>query len=259
MSSLVVPPRGLPSRVELAWRLLLDETAARASNGRDRVLDLPPAARRWLARAISPEAAPARAAVLSMHGQIRIGRWRPFYARQVIDPASGFIWAATAGRWPLVVRGFDRFSGGDGEMRWRLLGVIPVMSAIGADVSRSAAGRLAVEMIMCPSAALAPNVAWRPGDDDDQAVADISVDGSVHTLTIAVDAEGRLLSARLPRWGSPDGQPYRLHTFGVVLDGEISANGYTISASVRAGWWDGENGRESGEFFRATIDEVTFR
>jgi hypothetical protein len=35
----------------------------------------------------------------AMHGQIKLGRWRPFTARQVLTPPDGYIWAATAG-WP---------------------------------------------------------------------------------------------------------------------------------------------------------------
>ncbi len=259
MTSLMAPPPGLPEAVDVVWRRLIHHAAEPAANGRHRAADLPPAVRRWLALAIAPDAAPARTAILSMHGLIRIGGWRPFRARQVIDPANGYIWAATAGRWPLVVRGFDRYSGGDGEMRWQLFGRIPVMSATGADVSRSAAGRLVSEMVVCPVAALAPNVAWQAGDDDDHAVAVVSLGGAIHTLTIEVDPRGRLRCAHLPRWGSPDGEQYRLHTFGVVFDGEISGDGYTIPAQVRAGWWDETGDREAGEFFRATIDEVAFR
>lgn len=219
---------------------------------------LPPAARRWLARAIAPGSEPIRLAELSMHGSIRIGRWRPFRARQVIDPAHGYVWTATAGRPPMVVRGFDRYADGDGEMRWRLFGLIPIMSATGPDVSRSAAGRFAGEIVLCPTAALAPNVEWRPGADDDHAVADVRLGDRIHTLTIEVGGEGSLRRVELPRWGSPDGGPCRLNTFGVTFAGEIASGGYAIPATMRAGWRLGEGGPEFGESFRATIDAVAF-
>jgi hypothetical protein len=82
---------------------------------------------------------------LTMRGHIRLGSsWRPFTAQQVLAP-SGFIWAATARVAGLPVTGFDRYSFGTGQMRWRLLGLVPVMTASGPDVTRSAAGRLAGE------------------------------------------------------------------------------------------------------------------
>jgi len=53
-------------------------------------------------------------------------------------------------------------------MRWRLLDLIPVMSADGSDVVRSAAGRLASEIVMIPTAFR--GATWT-ADDADTAVA----------------------------------------------------------------------------------------
>ena len=115
------------------------------------------------------------------------------------------------------------------------------------------------QSVLCPTALRGPHVAWRTDTDDDHAVAEISVGGFVHPLSIEVDGDGRIRGARLPRWGAPDGGPFGMHTFSVALEGEISSGGCTIPASVRAGWQLGENGRELGDFFRATIDAVVFR
>jgi hypothetical protein len=81
---------------------------------------------------------------LTMRGHIRLGSWRPFTA-PTGPGALRFIWAATARVAGLPVTGFDRYSFGTGQMRWRLLGLVPVMTASGPDVTRSAAGRLAGE------------------------------------------------------------------------------------------------------------------
>ena len=72
-----------------------------------------------------------------MHGQIRIGRWMPFTAHQIVAP-DGYLWAAEAGRFGIRVRGFDRYSGATGQMSWRLFGRIPVVSAAGPDITLSA-------------------------------------------------------------------------------------------------------------------------
>ena len=62
----------------------------------------------------------------------------------------------------------------------------------------------------------------------------------------------------LPRWGNPDKGPFRLHTFGVIFDGEFSTDGYTLSRQMKAGWWLGTPEWEQGEFVRATIDGARF-
>jgi hypothetical protein len=217
---------------------------------------LPPAARRWLEHAVRPGAEGVRRAELRMHGEILVGRWRPFRARQVIEPPAAFTWSAVAGRGPLAVRGADRFADGEGRMDWRVLG-IPVMRARGADVSRSAAGRLAGEIVLCPPAALDPRVGWSPGPDDARATFHVTVGGWEHAVTVTVDEGGTLTAVDMARWGAPQGGPYGLHPFHVACEGGLSEGGVTIPRAIRAGW-GGEDGAP-GEFFRATIDEATFR
>ena len=59
-------------------------------------MGLPEPARRWLSHAIAPGTPLWGSVELTMHGQIKLGRWRPFTARQVLTPPDGYIWAATA-------------------------------------------------------------------------------------------------------------------------------------------------------------------
>ena len=131
--------------------------------------DLPDAARRWLTHAINPGTPLAQSVRLTMHGRIRIGKWRSFTANQIIRPHEGYIWAATTHIAGLPITGYDRYTGGVGQMRWRLAGAIPIVSARGLDVTRSAAGRLASEIVVAPTAFRAAT--WAPGDDVDTVVA----------------------------------------------------------------------------------------
>ena len=250
------PPRGLPARVQLDWDALGGVAQPPPPAGpRD---DLPPAARRWLDRVLPPGSEGLRHAELWMHGEIRIGRWRPFRARQVVVPGEGYVWWARAGRGPLAVSGFDRLVGGVGEMRWRLAGIVPVMTATGPDVGRSAAGRLAGEVVLCPAGALAPAVRWWPGDDDGHAVAETTIQGRPHRMTVAVAPDGRMTGLDLERWGDPDGEGFALHTFAVRFAGEVRAGGAAVPAVTRAGWVTAD-GRDLGESYRATIDAILLR
>jgi hypothetical protein len=83
---------------------------------------LPPNARRWLTHAL-PSGRPAPGRVfLRIEGEIRLKGWTPFRSREVLAPRSGFAWEATAGRFPMVIRGMDYYVAGAGGMRWRVAG-----------------------------------------------------------------------------------------------------------------------------------------
>jgi hypothetical protein len=96
---------------------------------------------RRLAQAIAPGTPLATSARLRMRGRIKVGRWLPFRAHQVLNPHHGFVWTARAAG---VIAGSDRHLDGDGGMEWKLAGLLTVAHAQGPDVARSAAGPLVV-------------------------------------------------------------------------------------------------------------------
>jgi hypothetical protein len=217
---------------------------------------LPEPARRWLSHAIAPGTPLWRSVELSMTGQIRLGSWRPFTARQVLTPPSGFIWAARARVAGLPVTGYDRYSAATGEMRWRLLGLVPVMSSSGPDVSRSAAGRLAGEAVFVPT--VFHHASWEACAEPDTAVMVWRLAGGEERTRLRIGADGSLLEAVLQRWGNPDGAPFGRYPFGVAMEAERTFAGVTIPSVLRAGWWWGTDRAAEGEFFRARITGARF-
>ncbi|WP_157431136.1 DUF6544 family protein [Actinomadura macra] len=214
---------------------------------------LPAPIRRWLCHAIRPGSPLYGAARLRMHGRIRLGSWWPFKATQVLRLPVGFIWAANARVACLPVGGFDRYSGGDGEMRWRLLGAVPVLSARGPDITRSAAGRLASEFVLVPAAALSESVRWEPVDDE-RAIAHVTIAGQIHSVTLTISETGALSTVTLPRWGDPSKEGFGEYPFGVEVHREATFGGYTIPSLVTAGWWYGTDRFSEGEFIRFVVD-----
>ncbi|MCZ2849744.1 DUF6544 family protein [Modestobacter sp. VKM Ac-2978] len=239
------------------WDRLSIGTTAAESFVPGMLAGLPEPARRWLGHAIAVGTPLWKTVELRMKGQIRLGgTWRSFTARQVLTPPSGFIWAARARVAGLPVTGYDRYSGATGEMRWRLLGVVPVMSATGPDVARSAAGRLAGEAVLLPT--VFRHAEWAAGDEPDTTVMRWRLAGSDESAQLQVGADGRLLAAVLQRWGNPDGASFGRHPFGVTVEEEATFGGVTIPSVLRAGWWWGTDRAVEGEFFRARITSADF-
>lgn len=169
---------------------------------------------------------------------------------------AGYIWAATARLAGLPVTGYDRLSSGTGEMRWRLLRLIPVMSAVGPDVTRSARGRLAGEIALIPTAFR--QATWAPGERDGTATATWHFGDDTETAELRVGSDGQLLEVVVDRWGNPGGAPFRRYPFGVLVEAEANFSGITIPSQFRAGWWWGTDRQAEGEFFRARITNAQF-
>jgi hypothetical protein len=221
---------------------------------------LPTPARRYLRHAIA-EGAPLAAAVrLEMHGHIKLGkRWRPFEAEQVIRWDRGLIWKAKTKMGPLSIAGSDRLIDGQGAMRWKLLGVVPVMSAEGPDVTRSAAGRLEAESMWLPSVLLGDGITWT-AQDDTHAHVRVAVMGDEAELALTIDPEGRLRQTAMQRWGNPEGEAFHEAPFGAIVEEESTFEGYTIPTKLRVGWhFDTPRFEAEGEFWRAEITAATYR
>ena len=211
-----------------------------------------PGAHRLAARAH----APPQTCVLASSRDAAPGSWRRFTATQVVAPSRGYIWAANARVFGLPVIGYDRLGDGTGKMRWRLLDLVPVVSTDGPDMTRSAAGRLASEIVLVPTAF--QRAVWTEGGPD-TAVATEPGGGEPERVELTVGPAGQLRSVLMQRWGNPDRHPFGRYPFGVRVDSERTDGGVTVPADIRAGWWRGTARQDDGEFLRARITGVTFR
>jgi hypothetical protein len=214
------------------------------------LVGLPDPVRRMFTAAIAPGTPLATTAVMEMRGEIRLSRWTRFRARQVVTPQTGFVWSARAG----LVTGFDRYVGGEGEMRWKLLGLVPVQQAVGPDISRSAAGRAAGEAILVPTALLPRfGVEWTALDDD-HVSARLRLDAYETQCHCALDTGGQITAWWFQRWGDPDNiGNWSLHPFGADATAHRTFDGVTIASAGQAGWHYGTDRWDEGVFFRFEI------
>jgi hypothetical protein len=64
----------------------------------------------------------------------------------------------------------------------------------------------------------------------------------------------------MPRWGNPDGGPFRYVACGAFVEKADTFSGYTIPTRLRVGWHFGtERFETEGESFRVTIKSAEFR
>ena len=188
-----------------------------------RVASLPEPACRYIEHAIAPGTPLASAVRLRMRGEIKLGRWLPFNAEQVIHADRGFIWTATVRLLGVpIFGGFDRLLDGAGEMRWKLLGIVRVMTASGPDITRSAIGRLQAELLWLPSVLIRVDARWTAQDARHSSVA---FSGQAEPVTFEIDEGGRLQSVKMQRWGNPGGGAFRLVDFGGVVGAERAFGG----------------------------------
>lgn len=236
-----------------AWRTLEAEVT-RLPPAEARLTDsVPEPVARYFEAALGSIREGAPAAVLTMRGSIKIGRWLPFRAHQLLAPRLGTVWEATVAG---LIRGSDRYVDGEGGMSWRLFGLVPFVRAEGPEVWRSAAERAAGESIWVPSA-VAPGTGtdW-VSSAPDRLSAVIDTDGHRLRVEHRIDADGRLTGSSFLRWGDPDRTgTWQEHPFGVEIAEHHRFGSVQIPSRGEAGWHHGTERWAEGVFFRFELTD----
>jgi hypothetical protein len=141
-------------------------------------------------------------------------------------------------------------------MRWKLLGLVPIVRARGPDISRSAVGRAAGEGDWVPTALLPRyGVRWE-AIDDTCLVRNQTLNGYELQCRHILDDQGHVVSTSFERWGDPDSTgSYAFHPFGVEATAHRTLAGLTIPARGRAGWHFGTDRWPDGVFFEYEITD----
>ena len=221
------------------------------------VAGLPAPAQRYLLHAIQPGARLAGSVYLEMEGLIGLqpgGEKLPLRAREILAAPAGFIWKASAGNGLMQISGYDYYRRDEGGMRWFLWGFIPVMTAQGPDITRSGAGRVAIEAVAwLPSILVSSDdVRWEPLDDRSACVY-IRVGDEETESVLHISADGRLERVEIMRWevAGLDGSPEYLKSIAEVVGEEREFEGYRVPTQVRLISKAGTP--QENPFFEATI------
>lgn len=212
-------------------------------------------AQRYFRAAIAIGTPLAISAKIRMKGQIKLNRWLPFRARQILNPHAGFVWKARVAG---VISGADYYFNGRGGMDWKLAGLKKLVHAEGPEVTRAALARGAAETVWIPTATLPRfGVQWKALTDR-HIEGSWTVDGYPFTTRYALDNDGMVTSVVFDRWGDPDETgTFGVHPFGGEFSGYQTFHGLTVPSSGRMGWFYGTERWEDREFFRFQITDVT--
>lgn len=226
----------------------------------DMVAGLAEPARRYLLHAIRPGTPQSCSVTLAMAGEIRLGPrlpWLFMTAQQVLAPPRGFLWEARIARLGVSFVGADSYAQGQGQTVFRLWNRIPMVRAIGPDVSRSARGRLAIESIWNPTSLLPQRGASWAAIDEWTAQATVTIDGEAIPLTLTIGPGGNLQSITMDRWGNvTTNGHYTPIPFGANVFDERTFGGYTVPSHLGVSWWYGAD-REF-QFLRACVTQATY-
>lgn len=186
-----------------------------------------------------------------MRGTLKIGKWLPFRARQILSPHAGYLWSA---RVAWLISGADFYIGGRGGMEWKLAGLKRLVHADGPDVSLSALARGAAEAIWLPTALLPRyGVRWT-AEGEHELRANWTIDDHRFHCRYGITDDGRLRWVAFDRWGDPDGTgAWAFRPFGGSVSNYRTFDGLTIPAAGRIGWHYGTDRWAEGEFFRYRI------
>jgi hypothetical protein len=207
--------------------------------------------RRFFAHAAPQGAELPAAARLTMRGRIRVGMWLPFTAEEECDALS-YTWRARVGlRHVTALEAVDRFSAGRGTMDQRLFGRLAVGHAEGPDISRSAAGRAALEAaIWAPTTLLGEHVTWA-ADSDHLIRASWDVGPERPDVHILIDDSGAVRTVWADRWSNAGTGPYGYIPCGAEVHAERRFGDWLLPSRVTVGWWFGTE--RCAPFFRAEV------
>ncbi|MDN5761336.1 MAG: hypothetical protein L0H41_03315 [Microlunatus sp.] len=217
----------------------------------DELRDCPEPVQRYLLHSIQPGTKRYQSIRLEMVGQIKIGRWLPFRAQEVLSPHRGFVWRARVAG---LMVGSDRYVARRGAMEWKLASLLPILRACGSDLSRSAAGRAGGEAIWLPTALLPRfGVTWTAAAEE-FIEASFDLDHLPISVRYQLHSNGGIRSVSFDRWGDPDHSgTWAWLPCGGEVTSEASFAGLIIPSSGSFGWHYGTDRWPGGEFFRYRI------
>ncbi|MDW7675783.1 MAG: DUF6544 family protein [Bacillota bacterium] len=219
---------------------------------------LPPSVQKWLqySQVIGNER--INAVRLKQNSEMKLKEdqaWMPVQVEQyftVDEP--GFIWKAKIKAAPLVhIVGRDKYEEGRGNMRIKVMSLIKVADATGAEMDQGTLLRYLAEIVWFPTAALSNYITWEEIDQK-SALATMSYGGVTASGVFNFNQKGEVVSFTAERYGEFDGE-YRIETWLVSMEGYKEFQGIMIPTKGQVTWK-----LEDGDFnwFKFDITDIEY-
>jgi hypothetical protein len=177
--------------------------------------------------------------------------WMPLVAEQyyTVNPPA-FLWFGTIKPWPLLsISAIDQFSNGHGSLLVKLLSLVTLTNAQGAEVDQGELLRYLGEMIWFPTGWLSDYIQWQAIDHQSAQVT-LTDHGLTVSAILHFNADGQMIKFTSDR-------PYegRLEKWTALCSEYKQINGLQIPTKAEVMW-----NLRSGDFsyFRGEIVEIAY-
>ncbi|MBB6402404.1 hypothetical protein HNP92_001726 [Methanococcus maripaludis] len=203
--------------------------------------NISPLAKKFINNSIKNGTKIPKTAILGIEGKMRTkidetASWNDISSKEILSK-NGFVWKAELKSGPLILKGADYYFENNSEINFALYGLIPVVKESNKDITKSASGRLAIElMVWNPWKVLMDkNTEFKDVDSETFSVS-FEIDGEPVTVYLKIDDEGNLKEVYMNRWNKLENDSYEYIPFGGTISDQLEQNGLKIAKTLNVGW-----------------------
>ncbi|MBA2868820.1 DUF6544 family protein [Methanococcus maripaludis] len=203
--------------------------------------NISPLAKKFINNSIKNGTKIPKTAILDIEGKMRTkidetAPWNDISSKEILSK-DGFVWKAEIKSGPLILKGADYYFENNSEINFALYGLIPVVKESNKDITKSASGRLAMELIVWNpwTVFMNKNTEFKDVDSETFSVS-FEIDGEPVTVYLKIDDEGNLKEVYMNRWNKLENDSYEYIPFGGTISDQLEQNGLKIAKTLNVGW-----------------------
>ncbi|MBA2853526.1 hypothetical protein HNP89_001502 [Methanococcus maripaludis] len=222
--------------------------------------NISPLAKKFINNSIKNGTKIPKTAILDIEGKMRTkidetAPWNDISSKEILSK-NGFVWKAELKSGPLILKGADYYFENNSEINFALYGLIPVVKESNKDITKSASGRLAIELIVWNpwTVFMDKNTEFKDVDSETFSVS-FEIDGEPVTVYLKIDDEGNLKEVYMNRWNKLENDSYEYIPFGGTISDQLEQNGLKIAKTLNVGWNYGSREYVQTFYFNVTAAE----
>ncbi|ABO35131.1 hypothetical protein MmarC5_0821 [Methanococcus maripaludis C5] len=222
--------------------------------------NIPPVVKKFIKNSIKNGTKIPDTVILDIEGKMRTkidetAHWNDIYSKEILSK-EGFVWKAQLKSGPVTLKGADYYFKNNSEINFALYGLIPVVKESNNDITKSARGRLAIELIVWNPWAIIPdkNTKFKEVDFETFSVS-FEIDGEPVKVNLKVNENGSLKEVYMNRWNKLENGSYGYIPFGGTVSDHLEKDGLKIAKTLNVGWNYGNDDYIETFYFNVTAAE----